>query len=78
MPYHFDFFMRELRNFHLCRQHKDRASQNEQTVETLGSHLEETVRLSCVVQDLVSQLLTSLSFLLPPPSLSFSPADLRA
>ena len=26
------------------RQHKDRAAQNEQTVETLGSHLEETVR----------------------------------
>ena len=28
----------------LYRQHKDRAAQNEQTVETLGSHLEETVR----------------------------------
>ena len=73
MPYHFDFFTRELRTFHRCRQHKDRASQNEQTVETLGSHLEETVRFSFVVQDFVSQLLTSPSFspspLPPSPSL---------
>ena len=73
MPYHFDFFTRELRTFHSCRQHKDRASQNEQTVETLGSHLEETVRFSFVVQDFVSQLLTSPSFspspLPPSPSL---------
>lgn len=31
------------------RQHKDRAAQNEQTVETLGSHLEETVRFGEVL-----------------------------